>query len=135
MKSLSSYGPSSFTLIPDLDDPETPPTQFKIFCNGIRCDDYYTNWDSYFELNTLGNGMGGNYGYFSLGNGYTSDGELILETTIEMEGETGQIQCKTLSATDIYYENLYPSSLEEKKKNFEKFENGLDIIKDVDIYK
>ena len=37
----------------------------------------------------------------------------------------GNVICKTLTQT----------SLEKKKKNFEKLENGLDIIKDIDIYK
>lgn len=31
--------------------------------------------------------------------------------------------------------SLTQTSLEDKKKNFEKFENGLDIIKNIDIYK
>ena len=42
----------------------------------------------------------------------------------------GDIFCKNL-----YYENLIPQSLEEQKKNFEKLKSGLDIIKDIDIYK
>ena len=36
---------------------------------------------------------------------------------------------------NIYYHNLVPVSLEEEKKDFELLENGLDIIKDIDIYK
>lgn len=38
---------------------------------------------------------------------------------------------------NIYYYNLYPRSLAESKKNFEKMtgQQALDIIKDIDIYK
>lgn len=36
---------------------------------------------------------------------------------------------------DVQCENLTQTSLESKKKNFEKFENALSIIKDIDIYK
>lgn len=35
----------------------------------------------------------------------------------------------------LYYQRLVPTSLEEKKKDFEKFDNALDIIKSTDIYK
>ena len=45
--------------------------------------------------------------------------------TIEMSTQSGNITCVSLTQT----------SLEEKKKDFEKFENGLDIVKNVDIYK
>lgn len=36
---------------------------------------------------------------------------------------------------DVYCNSVIPSSLEEKKKDFEKFENALEIVKDTDIYK
>lgn len=49
--------------------------------------------------------------------------------------EDGYITCKSITAQDVYYNNLHPSSLEEKKKDFEKLESGLDIVKDTDIYK
>jgi len=55
-------------------------------------------------------------------------GEPIVQTQgvkIIASGDTGMIRCVTLTQT----------SLEEAKKNFEKFENALDIVKDVDIYK
>ena len=44
--------------------------------------------------------------------------------TIYLDGSTGNITCNTVNP-----------SLEEKKKNIEKFNNALDILKDVDIYK
>lgn len=45
--------------------------------------------------------------------------------TIDCNGTTGNIKCVSLTQT----------SLEEQKKNFEKFDNALDLIKDIDIYK
>lgn len=44
---------------------------------------------------------------------------------IDMDGTSGNITCVSLTQT----------SLAEKKKNFEKLENALDIVKDTDIYK
>ena len=46
-------------------------------------------------------------------------------STIECNGTNGNIKCVSLTQT----------SLAEKKKNFEKLENALDIVKDTDIYK
>ncbi len=40
-----------------------------------------------------------------------------------------------MSAYEVKAPTITPGSKEEFKKNFEKFENGLDLIKDVDIYK
>lgn len=45
--------------------------------------------------------------------------------TISLEGNDGSIYCQ----------NVYPQSLQEKKKNFEKYENALDTLKNVEIYK
>lgn len=58
-----------------------------------------------------------NNSYISMGNGNTE--------TIGLDGSDGSIICVSLTQT----------SLEEKKKNFEKLENALDIVKDTDIYK
>ena len=44
---------------------------------------------------------------------------------IDMDGTSGNITCVSLTQT----------SLAEKKKNFEKLDNALDIVKDTDIYK
>ena len=44
---------------------------------------------------------------------------------VTVNGDTGAIRCVSLEQT----------SLKEMKKNFEKFENALDIIKNTDIYK
>ena len=46
------------------------------------------------------------------------------------DGNKSKLYVDTIYAYD--YETL---SLAEKKKNFKKFENGLDIIKNIDIYK
>lgn len=45
------------------------------------------------------------------------------------------IQGGNVTCTDLYYDTLHPSSLEEKKKDFEKLESGLEIVKDTEIYK
>lgn len=47
------------------------------------------------------------------------------QSSIFMTASDGQINCVSLTQT----------SKEQEKKNFEKFENALDIIKDIDIYK
>lgn len=62
--------------------------------------------------------------YNNGGMGYVDTND-ITTSTIEMDGSTGSITCVTLTQT----------SLEEKKKNFEKLEHALDIVKDTDIYK
>lgn len=72
-------------------------------------------------------------------------------TSIELDGEMGWIQGQMLSLYDsnmstlnidmdgtsgnITCVSLTQTSLAEKKKNFEKLENALDIVKDTDIYK
>lgn len=58
------------------------------------------------------------YGYFCLSNLNSSE-------TITANGNTGNITCVSLTQT----------SKEEYKKNFEKLENALDIVKATDIYK
>lgn len=45
--------------------------------------------------------------------------------TINLDAGSGNVKCVSVTQT----------SLESKKKNFEKLENGLDIIKKIDIYK
>ena len=45
--------------------------------------------------------------------------------TIDCNGSNGNIKCVSLTQT----------SLEEAKKNFEKLDNALDLIKGIDIYK
>ena len=75
-------------------------------------------------LISMGKTLGGNYQSASL---KTTGISLSLNQTptIEMSTQSGNITCVSLTQT----------SLEEKKKDFEKFENGLDIVKNVDIYK
>ena len=58
-----------------------------------------------------------------IGNIYLSDGN--DNETIKMTGSSGNITCVSLTQT----------SLEKRKKDFEKLSSGLDIIKDIDIYK
>lgn len=47
------------------------------------------------------------------------------QTTIQLKSDTGNIYCN----------QVIPSSIVEKKKNFEKLTNAKDILKQVDIYK
>mgnify|MGYP002525377430 CR=1 FL=1 len=91
-----------------------------------------TNNDAFITLNTIGS-----FGGDDTLNGYIAlrGGSQNYTPTIELFGETGGIVCDNIEVKDIYYDNLHPSSLEEKKKDFEKFESGLDIVKDTDIYK
>ena len=48
---------------------------------------------------------------------------------------TGITAESIVTSGDMYCNTLYQTSLKEKKKNFENFENALDIIKSIDIYK
>lgn len=48
---------------------------------------------------------------------------------------TTNIDYNFIYSAEIKTDNLIQSSLEEKKKNFEKLQNGLDIIKATEIYK
>lgn len=85
----------------------------------------------------------GKESYMTLGDYYLNDnlinpvslyeingGHMVLTSvdgtsTIECNGTNGNIKCVSLTQT----------SLAEKKKNFEKLDNALDIVKDTDIYK
>lgn len=75
-------------------------------------------------------------GHFSIGNSYgdvygyidTDDGGTII---LDRYGFVQTI----VKATGITTPSLTQTSREESKKNFEKLENGLDILKQVDIYR
>lgn len=54
-----------------------------------------------------------------------------LNSGIQMNIPRGEISC----AGDVYCNSVIQTSLKEKKKNFERLENALDIIKNIDIYK
>ena len=64
------------------------------------------------------------------GMGFT-DPENPVNSTFEVDGYTGNVEC----SGNITANSFIPTSLEEKKKNFEKLENALDIVKDTEIYK
>ena len=67
-------------------------------------------------------------------NNYTSGGTEVVEPVIYLNwGFTGDIT--TLRASGCYSPLFQQVSLESKKKNFEKLENALEILKDIDIYK
>ena len=65
-------------------------------------------------------------GQFSVTNSYG-----IMYT----QGNSSNGKFELIIGGDVQCENLTQTSLESKKKNFEKFENALSIIKDIDIYK
>lgn len=68
--------------------------------------------------------------YHYAGMGFT-DPENPVNSTFEVDGYTGNVEC----SGNITANSFIPTSLEEKKKNFEKLENALDIVKDTEIYK
>ena len=61
-----------------------------------------------------------------------SDGTDETETSIFVTTQGSQT---IIYSTGITTPNVTQTSLEESKKNFEKLENGLDIVKNTDIYK
>ena len=109
------------------------------------------NNDAFVTINTLGS-----FGGSDTMNGYIAlrEGENNYTPTIELYGEGGMIIGKTLelginisldgTSSKIKMDSdtgkitcvqLTQTSLEEKKKNFEKLDNALEIVKDTDIYK
>lgn len=72
------------------------------------------------------------FDYYQYGNVYNNEPCLALTKNNTLVAEIGE-KCAFLK--NLKYETINSVSLEEKKKNFEKFENGLDVIKNVDIYK
>ena len=54
-----------------------------------------------------------------------------LNSGIQMNIPRGEISCDG----DVYCNSVIQTSLKEKKKNFERLDNALDIIKNIDIYK
>lgn len=73
-------------------------------------------------------------GIMELNNNYTSGGGETAEPVIRLNwAYTGDIT--TLGAAGCYSPLFQQVSQESKKKNFEKFEDALKIIKDIDIYK
>ena len=95
--------------------------------------------------------------YYLIGvkQGITKGGWIVLYddtgSSIELDGELGWIQGKSISLYDNNHVNitidldgynghidcvsLTQTSLADKKNNIEKLENALDIVKDTDIYK
>ena len=67
-------------------------------------------------------------------NGDYNNGVTIqpYQITVEKDGSLGRT---IITENEIQCPLFTPTSLEEKKKNFEKLQSGLDIIKDIDIYK
>lgn len=73
--------------------------------------------------------IGTNGLYVGTQSGDTDPGFIYMmnedDTPIMLDADDGSIECVSLTQT----------SLEEKKKNIEKLDNALDIVKDTDIYK
>lgn len=67
-------------------------------------------------------------------NNNTDDYGAIIEPAIRLNWSATN-DYTTLGAAGCYSPTFTPTSREEKKKNFEKFEKGLEILKEVDIYK
>lgn len=69
-----------------------------------------------------------------LHNYYTDGGAEVIEPQVRLDWTvTGDYT--TLGAGGCYSPSFTQTSLEERKKNFEKLNSGLDILKDVEIYK
>ena len=61
-----------------------------------------------------------------------AEGSSSDHSTIELDGTSGYTRIRD---DGIRTPSVTQTSLEKEKKNFEKFEKALDIIKDIDIYK
>lgn len=70
---------------------------------------------------------------FCVTDGSNSCGTLTLKDSNGTS--TTHIDYNFIYSAEIKTNHLIQSSLEEKKKNFEKLPSGLDIIKNIDIYK
>ena len=66
------------------------------------------------------------------GKGSYQDGAILLQ----QGGNQTSISASYASfGGDVYAKSFNPTSLQENKKNFEKFKSGLDIINNINIYK
>lgn len=95
-------------------------THLSIYGSGVSCYDENNYW---FDIYVLGGG-----------GGYPRGATLLLSDEF---GEQIKLSANEMGlwCPDIYYENLYPQSSIEKKKNVEKFDKkALDIVKNTDIY-
>lgn len=111
--------------------------------DGIVVDEYgMYSLAPYAQLYTLGShDYEGVWAIFQLGS--------ELGTTITLDGQTGEIDgfsaifdgndigigVTTIEGGEITCVSVTQTSKEESKKNFEKLENALDIVKNTDIYK
>lgn len=101
-----------------------------------------TSYNVYVAVGTIGGYDGRTNGYITL----RSEADPVVPS-IELLGETGQINANYIELGSrglIYLDggdgnitcvSLTQTSKEEYKKNFEKLENALDIVKGTDIYK
>lgn len=71
----------------------------------------------------------------NVGNGIimTTEGDVNGRPYIQLSD--GSFNFTTVGSAQIRTPELIQTSLESSKKNFEKLENGLDILKEIDIYK
>ena len=73
----------------------------------------------------------GNYFYGVLANGHTGQ----LTCARQISGGNNSTTTTKVTPDGIITPTVTQTSKKEEKKNFEKFENALNIIKDIDIYK